>query len=83
MSPTWLKVYVSEDGENFTLLASDEYEADGPESKNGIRRHSLSFSKPQRSKYLRVQAGTIDSLPAWHTGHGAKAFLFVDEIIVL
>lgn len=83
MSPTWLKVYVSEDGENFTLLASDEYEADGPESKNGIRSHSLSFSKPQRSKYLRVQAGTIDSLPAWHTGHGAKAFLFVDEIIVL
>ncbi len=34
-----------------------------------------------RARYIRIRAKTIGSCPSWHAGAGAKAWLFVDEIM--
>ena len=33
-----------------------------------------------RARYVRVRAWNFGELPAWHSGSGEKAWLFVDEI---
>jgi hexosaminidase len=34
------------------------------------------------ARYVRVRAKTIGTCPPWHPGAGAKAWLFLDEIMV-
>lgn len=80
-APTWIKVYASSDGKEFTQIGQAEFEEETDESYDGIQEYVVEF-EPQRVKYLKVQAGTVDKLPSWHTGAGGKAFLFVDEVIV-
>lgn len=80
-APTWLKASVSEDGVDFQELASSEYEPQTGKDKDGVMQFELSFPKT-KAKYLKVEAGTIDVLPEWHPGAGARAFLFVDEVVV-
>jgi len=78
---TWMKVYTSSNGTDFTLLSEDEYECDGEDDPDGIRRHTIEVPQT-KAKYIKVVAGTIPVLPDWHPGAGAKTFLFVDEVIV-
>lgn len=81
--PTWIKAYGSEDGENFTELGSVDFPCEGPEDPEGIKTYTLTLKEPTRAKYLKVDSGTTEHLPAWHSaGTAPLAFLFVDEIIV-
>lgn len=79
--PTWFKASVSSDGVEYTEIASKTYPAETDEDYDGIKQYRLDFPQT-KGKYLKLEAGTLDQLPAWHPGAGAKAFLFVDEIIV-
>ena len=72
-------VEVSEDGKNFTKVASEEYPAMKENDKNGIYEHQLTFS-PVKTRYVRVIAQSEQNIPAWHGGKGLPGFLFVDEI---
>ena len=74
-------VEVSEDGKNFTKVASEEYPAMKEEDKNGIYEHKLEFT-PVTARYVKVVAPSEQSIPAWHGGKGHPAFLFVDEISI-
>lgn len=74
-----LSVEVSDDGKNFKKIASEEYPAMKETDKDGIVDHQLTFA-PVTTQYVRVIASPEKSLPAWHTGKGKNAFLFVDEI---
>ncbi|MCD8182765.1 MAG: glycoside hydrolase family 20 protein [Bacteroides sp.] len=74
-------VEVSEDGTNFTKVASEEYPAMKESDRNGLYEHKLTFA-PVKARYVRVVAPSEKSIPAWHGGKGNPAFLFVDEITV-
>lgn len=74
-------VEVSEDGSNFTKVASEEYPAMKETDKNGIYEHKLTFT-PVRAKYVKVIALSERQIPEWHGGKGNPGFLFVDEITI-
>ena len=74
-------VEVSDDGKNFTKVASEEYPAMEQSDKNGIYEHKLSFT-PVKTQYVKVVALSESKIPEWHGGKGNPAFLFVDETTV-
>ena len=74
-------VAVSDDGKNFTAVASEDDPVATPDSPNGVRAHKLTF-EPRNARYLKVVALSERRIPDWHTGKGYTGFLFVDEIVV-
>ena len=76
-----IAVYVSEDGENFTEVASEEYPALTLDNPNQIYDHTLTFDAVT-TKYLKVYLQPEHSLPDWHGGKGHPSFVFLDEIVV-
>lgn len=76
-----LSVEVSENGETYTKVASENYPAMTESDPNGIHNHKLTFD-PVKARYVKVKALSEPSIPAWHGGKGYPAFLFVDEILV-
>ena len=80
-NPSSLSVSVSEDGENYTMLSSESFQAEGEADPDGLKAISVSF--PQTSaRYLKVTAQCFPTVPDWHHYPGKKASIFVDEIIV-
>lgn len=76
-----LEVYGSEDGEKFTLLASEKYPQMTEKDPNQIYTHTLKFN-PVKVRYVKVKAVSEHSMPEWHPGKGHAGFIFVDEISV-
>ena len=74
-------IEVSEDGENFTTVASEDYPAMKETDRNGLYEHKLTFD-PVKARYVRVVAPSEKSIPDWHGGKGHPGFLFVDEITI-
>lgn len=74
-------VEVSDDGENFTKVASEEYPVMKADDRNGLYEHKLTFT-PVKTRYVRVMVPSEKSIPQWHGGRGNPAFLFVDEITI-
>lgn len=74
-------VEVSEDGENFTEVASESAPAMKDTDRNGLYEHRYTFS-PVKARYVRVTAESEKSIPDWHGGKGNYGFLFVDEIAI-
>lgn len=76
-----ITIEVSDDGENFTKVFSEEY----PEMKetdcNGLYEHKQTFA-PVKTRYVHVLGLSERSIPAWHGGKGNFGFLFVDEIVI-
>lgn len=72
-------VEVSEDGKNFTKVASEEYPAMTEKDPNGLHEHALTFD-PVKTRYVRVIVESEQKIPAWHGGKDKPGFLFVDEI---
>lgn len=81
-APVRIELYSSQDGENFELLAEEDYEAEKADDPDGVKTFTLKLPQSVRPGKLRVVASTIDRLPDWHPGAGAKAFLFVDELML-
>lgn len=76
-----LKFLVSDNGLDFSEVASEDYEPATPDSPKGVQIHTLSF-EPVNARYVKVVALSEHKLPEWHGGSPAPAFLFVDEIEV-
>ncbi|MEG2227446.1 MAG: glycoside hydrolase family 20 protein [Odoribacter sp.] len=74
-------VEVSDDGINYTKLASEEYPMMQQEDRNGIYYHELTFDAV-KARYVKVIALSEHTIPAWHGGKGKTGFLFVDEIVL-
>lgn len=74
-------VEVSDDGKDFTTVASENYPEMKENDRNGVYKHKLTFD-PVKTRYVKVKALSESSIPAWHGGKGNAAFLFVDEILV-
>ena len=77
---TGMEVYVSNDGKSFSKVASRQIPVLEKGSKNNVPCHNtLAFDKT-KARYVRIVGKCTPTLPAWHSGAGKKAFLFVDEI---
>lgn len=75
------KVWTSEDGENFTLVAEEEYPEATERRPDFIGTHTLKFA-PHKARYVKVRIYTQDTIPAWHPGAGRPGFMFVDEFMI-
>ena len=79
--PSSVTVWVSDNGTDFTEVASVSV----PEAKagdaDGIGRYRMQFPETS-ARYLKVVAQNAAAIPAWHPGAGSKGFLFVDEVVV-
>ena len=79
--PSSVTVWVSDNGTDFTEVASVTV----PEAKagdaDGIGRYWMQFPETS-ARYLKVVAQNAAAIPAWHPGAGSKGFLFVDEVVV-
>ena len=74
-------VSTSEDGENFTEVAAEDYPAMTLDNPNQIYEHTLDFM-PVTARYIKVYVQPEHSLPDWHGGKGHPSFVFLDEITV-
>ena len=80
--PTYLAILTSEDGNEFTEVAREDYPVDSNyDDGNGCREYTLTFPETS-ARYLKVVAGCLEALPEWHGGKGRPGFVFVDEIVV-
>ncbi len=74
-------VSISEDGQNFTEVAAEDYPAMTLDNPNQIYEHALTFA-PVTAQYIKVYLQPEHSLPEWHGGKGHPGFVFLDEIAV-
>ena len=80
-NPLDLTISTSEDGNTYQQIAKADFPAEGRNDANGIKDFSVTFPETS-SRYLKVTATTITSLPDWHVAAGYNGFLFVDEVMV-
>lgn len=81
-NPASLSVSVSDDGQQFREVASEQYEAEKQGTPDGLKEYTLDFPET-KAKYLKVVSSPVKGIPAWHAiAAGRPAFIFVDEIIV-
>lgn len=74
-------IFTSEDGENFSPLASEKYPVMNQTDRDGIYEYKLKFNKT-KTRFVKIFAETEKSMPDWHGGKGSPAFMFVDEITI-
>lgn len=74
-------VEVSDDGQKFSPVASEDYPVMKASDRNGIYTHKLTFD-PVKARYVKVTACSERQIPDWHGGKGNLGFLFVDEIVL-
>lgn len=76
--PKEVEVFVSDNGEDFTKIASIKIETErAPEQSR--KEMKLEFESI-KTRYVKVIAHNIVNCPEWHKGSGGKAWLFIDEL---
>ncbi|MEG1864876.1 MAG: family 20 glycosylhydrolase [Alistipes sp.] len=79
--PSAIEVATSDDGQQFTTVATQQLPEERPDSADGVKNFEVSFPATQ-ARYLRVVARTVNPIPTWHGAKGEPAHLFVGEIAV-
>ena len=79
--PKSVKVYVSNDNQNYTLA--------GKKNINASTRNDTVLSSDitiplndVKARYIKLVAENVGTCPTWHKGAGSNAWLFVDEILM-
>ena len=78
--PESLAVSVSIDGENFTQVASQKYDAEA-QAENFLGELTLDFPETP-ARYVRLSVVPLAKIPSWRDPQGGSAYVFVDEIII-
>lgn len=79
--PKDMDVYVSADGEHFTLVGSHICDIPIDAEKTIIEDWTVGF-EPQEAAFVRIVAHLFGEIPSWHRGYGDKSFIFIDEVQV-
>ena len=86
LAPKQIKVYASNDGKEWTLVADKHFPMDPRETGMRLRNYTVDLDNPQLStptpKLIRVVVPNPGPLPQWHSAPGQPSYLFTDEIIV-
>lgn len=82
LMPTEVEFYTSNDGKNFTKMATIQNSVDPKEYEVVLKEFTASVQT--KAKYLKLVAKNFGKLPEWHQGHpyDGDAFIFIDEITV-
>ncbi|MDD4739549.1 MAG: hypothetical protein PHG98_06330, partial [Bacteroidales bacterium] len=78
--PKEVNYYISDDGENFTLLetiSTPIHETDQTTITN-----TFYTTNPFSARYIKVEAINIGPIPDWHIAKGEKSWIFIDEIMI-
>ena len=79
--PRVVKCSVSEDGAGFRSIG--EVANTVPETRWGPIIAPFNFRcAPTRARFVKVEATSFKTCPAWHKGAGGLAWIFIDEIAV-
>jgi hypothetical protein len=79
--PQFVTFSGSDDGKNFRELAKVENTI-SPEGKTATIRLFDQSIPSVKTRYIKVFAKSVLTCPEWHIGHGGKAWVFVDEVLV-
>ncbi len=79
--PKEIEIWVSENGNDFKKVSSQKIDIPITEEVTTIKVFNASF-KNEKIRFVKVVAKSIGICPKGHRYEGAKAFMFVDEIIV-
>lgn len=81
--PDQVNVYGSNDKINFQLLgeALNQEPLTKNVKKNDVQSFRISF-EPQKYRYFKVVAKSMQKAPEWHHGAGMPSWIFADEIIL-
>ena len=79
--PLKVDFYLSEDGKNFSLLATIKNRV--ADTEPGVFTKAFDVAaKGKRARFIKVFAQSRLQCPDWHIGAGGKAWVFIDEIVV-
>lgn len=76
-----IEIYTSDDGENYTKIAGEDYPAQDKSQESGVSRHDIVFPETS-ARYVKIKVQSERELPAWNPFAGSPGFLFIDEIIL-
>ena len=79
--PKSIKIFTSANGKRFTEISSDRNMFNIDNENTAIKEWKVDLGTIE-TQYLKIQVVNYGQLPAWHSGAGEKAWLFVDEIII-
>jgi hypothetical protein len=79
--PQWLQLWVSEDGDRFSLYREIPNTLDARAEGTIVRDFSASCDD-LTVQYVRILAKNPGKLPTWHHAAGNESFIFADEIII-
>ncbi len=82
LAPTQIKVYASNDGKDWTLVADKYFDMDPRETGMRLKKYVVGINPTTQCRYLRVVVPNPGPLPKWHPAPGQPSYLFTDEIIV-
>ena len=74
-----ISVLVSQDGVKYNSVADTVLVLPDLSVKNDRMIQGVAFD-PVNTRYVKIKANSVKSLPAWHGAKGKPGFLFVDEI---
>ena len=74
-----ISVLVSQDGVKYNSVADTVLVLPDQSVKNSRMIQGVTFD-PVNTRYVKIKANSVKSLPAWHGAKGKPGFLFVDEI---
>lgn len=81
MNPAGLIVMLSEDGETYTKMAAEVYQAETAADKDGMKEYTITFPETT-ARFIKIEVGCFEYIPDWLGGAPYKAFIFIDEILV-
>jgi len=98
LAPTEIRVYVSQDGQQWSLGGRETFFMDPRETGMRLKRYVVKYGewwdreRPATSsiimggmyptRYLRIVVPNPGPLPSWHPAPGQPSYIFTDEIIV-
>ena len=79
--PYSVVVSVSEDGQTYQEVASQEYGVEAKDAPDKLEDLTLTFDETS-SRYVKLTVTPVPAVPEWHYAAGRRTYFFVDEIIV-
>jgi hexosaminidase len=80
--PQKVEYWGSEDGKNYEPLGVVKNQSNPKEKKQFRQAFQLEL-KSQKFRYIKMKAYTLGICPEWHDAAGSKAWLFMDELIII
>jgi len=80
--PEEFSVFISDDGVKWTKIETQKASMEAKQRGKSIVNMKVNFAEDVETKYLKIEAVNIGTVPDWHEAAGSEAWIFMDEIII-